>query len=106
MVLSAQLASPLATPVPAAWRPFVWWASLRADPVRRAAGAALSPVDTEQLLETLEMAVDRRPAGAGYARLSLGPGQRIAAQSGQVMAFQPPGFNRLAPLGPLLRADD
>jgi len=144
VVLSAQLASPLATPVPAAWRPFVWWASLRADPVRRAAGAALSlvpwlqrlglpddldattlddvhaatfffadamaqlrgAVDTEQLPETLEMAVDRRPAGAGYARLSLGPGQRIAAQSGQVLAFQPPGFNRLAPLGPLLRADD
>jgi hypothetical protein len=144
LVLSAQLAPPLATPVPAAWRPLVWWAALRAEPVRRAAGAALSlvpwqqrlglptdldaatlddvhaatfffadamaqlrgAVDTEQLLEKLEQAVDRRPAGAGYARLSLGPGQRIAAQSGQVLAFQPPGFTRLGPLGPLRRADD
>jgi hypothetical protein len=144
LVLSAQLAPPLATPVPPSWRPLVWWVSLRADPVRRAAGAALSlvpwqqrlglpadldaatlddvhaatfffadamaqlrgAVDTEQLLETLEVAVDRRPAGAGYARLSLGPGQRIAAQSGQVLAFQPPRFEVLVPLGPLLRADD
>lgn len=144
LALSAQLAPPLATPVPAAWRPLVWWAALRADPVRRAAGAALSlvpwqqqlglpadldaatlddvhaatfffadamaqlrgAVDTEHLLEKLELAVDRRPAGAGYARLSLGPGQRIAAQSGQVLAFQPPGHTWLAPFGPLRRADD
>lgn len=143
-VLSAQLAPPQHTSVPAAWRRRVLWISQRADPVREAAAAALSRVpwaqrlglppgldplalgdvhaatfffgdalaqargvlDPDYLLERLEQAVDRRPAGGGYFRLSLGPGQRVAAQGGHLLAFRPPDFAQLAPLPGYLRADD
>lgn len=144
LVLSAQLAPPAATAVPAAWRPRIWWASLRSEPWRRDAGAALSLVrwqqqlqlqdgldaaalddvhaatfffadamaqlrgstDPEHLLERLEVAVDRRPAGAAYGRLSLGPGQRIAAQTGQVLGYRPPAHVHLLPVSGVLRADE
>ena len=144
IVLSAQLAPPQHTSVPAAWRRRVLWISQRADPVREAAAAAISRVpwaqrlglppgldpvaladvhaatfffgdalaqargvlDPDYLLERLELAVDRRPAGGGYFRLSLGPSQRIAAQGGHLLAFRPPDFEQLAPLPGYLRADD
>lgn len=144
LVLSARLAPPAATLMPAAWRPHVRWLSQRSDPVRQAAGAALSlihwrqrlglPDDLdpatvaevhaatfffgdalaqtqgawapEHLLERLEVAVDQRPAGALFFRLSLGPGQRIAAQGGQVLAFEPPRHMWLVPLPGHLRAVD
>lgn len=57
-----------------------------ADAVAQARGI----VDRAYLIERLEVAVDRRPAGAGWFRLSLGPGQRIAAQGGRVIGFAPP----------------
>jgi len=44
----------------------------------------------EYLLERLEAAVDLRPAGSGYFRLSLGPGQRVAAQGGHALVFASP----------------
>jgi len=62
--------------------------------------------DPLYLLERLEVAVDLRPAGAAYQRLSLGPGQRIAAQGGQLLAWQGPGLKRLGPLPGHLRAID
>jgi len=119
--------------------------SMRSDPVRQAAAAALSQgpwasalglavagtdpaaladvhaatfffadalsrmrlhLSADHLLEKLEAAVDQRPAGAGYFRLSLGPGQRIATQGGHVLAFQPPGLARVAPSGPFLLSQD
>ena len=67
---------------------------------------ARGQLDPDYLLERLELAVDRRPAGGGYFRLSLGPGQRIAAQGGHVLAFRPPDFEQLAPLPGYLRADE
>jgi hypothetical protein len=59
----------------------------------------------EHLLERLEVAVDRRPAGASYFRLSLGPGQRIASQGGHLLAFRPPDYRQLATLPGFLRSD-
>ena len=142
VVLSAQLAPPQAVDVPMAWRSRVLWVSQRSDPVRQAAGAALSlrpwmaqlgldmpqhPNDLgdvhaatfffgdafsqtlgqfqpDHLLERLEVALDRRPAGAGFFRLSLGPGQRTASQGGHMLAFKPPERAYLAPLSGYLRA--
>ncbi|EHR71893.1 hypothetical protein BurJ1DRAFT_3078 [Burkholderiales bacterium JOSHI_001] len=144
VVLSAQLAPPQAVEVPMPWRSRVVWVSQRSDPVRHAAGAALSlrpwmaqlgldmpahPNDLadvhaatfffgdafsqtlgqfqpDHLLERLEVALDRRPAGAGFYRLSLGPAQRTAAQGGHILAFKPPERAYLAPLAGYLRAED
>jgi hypothetical protein len=142
--LSGQLAPPLRTPVPPAWRPAVAWVSMRADPAQQRAGAALSLIDWSQrlgldlsaddadasdlhtalfffadavaqargivdrayLIERLEVAVDRRPAGAGWFRLSLGPGQRIAAQGGRIIGFAPPGHTHWQARDGYLRALD
>lgn len=54
----------------------------------------------EYLVETLEAAVDSRPAGSAFYDLSLGPGQRIAAKGGHLLGYLPPAFDRLAPLSP------
>ena len=62
--------------------------------------------DPPYLLERLEVAVDLRPAGGAYFRLSLGPGQRIAAQGGHLLGFRPPDFQQLAPLAGFIRAVD
>jgi hypothetical protein len=72
------------------------------------------------LMEQLEGAVNNRPAGASYFSLSLGPGQRVAAKTGAVLVVPPmqgraasddgaaalPWFERLMPLGELIRSDD
>jgi cytochrome c553 len=71
------------------------------------------------LMEQLEGAVNNRPAGASYFSLSLGPGQRVAAKSGAMLVVSPsqgagvaddaaalPWFERLVPLGELLRSED
>ena len=141
LLLSAEMAPPRQLRVPAAWRSRVRWVSMRSDPVRQEAAAALSQgpwaqalglavanadpaaladvhaatfffadalsrmrgsLSADHLLEKLEAAVDQRPAGAGYFRLSLGPGQRIATQGGHVLAFQPAGLAFPAPSGPFL----
>jgi Cytochrome c len=66
----------------------------------------LGQFQPDHLLERLEVALDRRPAGAGFYRLSLGPGQRIASQGGHLLAFQPPDLRHLAPVTAYRRADD
>lgn len=70
------------------------------------------------LMEQLEVVVNNRPAGAAYYSLSLGPGQRVAAKVGRVLAVAPatapggdtnqpvPWQDRLAPVSDLIRADD
>jgi cytochrome c553 len=66
------------------------------------------------LMEQLEQSVNNRPAGAVYFSLSLGPGQRVAAKVGRMLAVPAPctadaGLpwpDRLAPLSELIRADD
>lgn len=141
VLLSGQLAPPALTAIATAWRPHVQWASLRADPVRQQAGAALSLSpwaqrlglqrwldtpdladihaathfvgdalarmqgvgDTQYLLERLEGGVDRRPAGAAYARLSLGPAQRIAAQGGHLLGFRSATDAQPVPVTPFWR---
>ena len=61
-------------------------------------------LSADYLLERLEAAVDLRPAGAGYFRLSLAPGQRIAAQGGHVLSFVASTPPRLEPMGNFLQA--
>jgi cytochrome c553 len=57
----------------------------------------------EYLLETLENAVDDRPAAAGYFHLSLGPGQRQASKDGHLLGVtEAAGKWRIAPIGPRL----
>jgi mono/diheme cytochrome c family protein len=66
-----------------------------------ALGRMREGVSAAYLLERLESSVDQRAAGAGYFRLSLAPGQRVAAQGGHVLAFT---GGRLVPSGRLLPA--
>jgi hypothetical protein len=58
------------------------------------------------LLERLEQAIDRRPPGAHYFQLSLGPGQRVAAKGGFLLGFTPPLYVDLAPLPGHLRTHE
>jgi hypothetical protein len=66
------------------------------------------------LMEQLESVVNNRPAGAAYYSLSLGPGQRVAAKVGRMLAVAPadgaaqalPWQDRLVPVSELIRADD
>jgi hypothetical protein len=66
------------------------------------------------LMEQLELTVNNRPAGAAYFSLSLGPGQRVAAKVGRMLAVGAPSQggaalpwqDRLVPLTELIRADD
>jgi hypothetical protein len=57
----------------------------------------------EHLLESLEATNFARPAAGGFFSLSLGPGQREAANSGRLLAFEAPEFQRLVPVGPTLQ---
>jgi hypothetical protein len=57
----------------------------------------------EHLLESLEATNFARPAAGGFYSLSLGPGQREAANSGRLLAFEAPAFQRLVPVGPTLQ---
>jgi hypothetical protein len=59
---------------------------------------------TDYLLERLEMAMDLRPAGSAYYRLSLGPNRRVAAQHGRILALNAHTPPRAVPVSPLLRA--
>lgn len=142
--LSAQLAPVALELVPSAWRGQVQWASMRADPLKLAAGATLSitpwtqrlqlpagldpraladlhagtfyfgdavaqargNADPAFLLERLEAALDTRPAGSGYFRLSLGPGQRVAAQGGYFLAYAGAAHDRIEALPGFVRAVD
>lgn len=61
-------------------------------------------LSADYLLEGLEAAVDLRPAGAAYFRLSLAPGQRIAAQGGHLLGFVAGTPPRLKPLGSFVQA--
>lgn len=60
--------------------------------------------DQAYLLETLELAVDNRPAGASYYGLSLGPGQRVAVKGGHLLGYRKTDDAVVAPLGPRLLA--
>lgn len=57
----------------------------------------------EYLMETLETAVDDRPPGASYYRLSLGPGQRVASRLGHLMQHSGPGPSQPESVGPALQ---
>ena len=59
----------------------------------------------EHLLERLESGVNNRAAAGRYLRLSLGQGQRIAAQTGQIQGYAPPGHRTLVPLSPVVNAN-
>jgi hypothetical protein len=41
----------------------------------------------DYLMETLEGVIDSRPAGGAYLRLSMGPGQRVAAKTGALIGL-------------------
>jgi hypothetical protein len=56
----------------------------------------------EYLMETLETAVDDRPPGASYYRLSLGPGQRVASRLGHLMTYSGAGPGQPENVGPAL----
>ena len=60
----------------------------------------------DHLIERLESAVNNRPPAGAYLRLSLGPGQRVAAQVGQLQGYVAPDFRLLAPISPVLNAND
>ncbi len=60
----------------------------------------------DHLLERLEQAVDGRPPGATYFQLSLGPGQRVAAKGGFMLAYVAPAYEVLAPLPGHLRTHE
>lgn len=60
---------------------------------------------TEHLLERLESGVNNRAAAGRYLRLSLGQGQRIAAQVGQIQGYAPPAYRTLVPLSPVVNAN-
>lgn len=59
----------------------------------------------EHLLERLESGVNNRAAAGRYLRLSLGQGQRIAAQVGQLQGYAPPAYRTLVPLSPIVNAN-
>lgn len=54
------------------------------------------------LLENLETVMYTRPLCNTFYSLSLGPGQRVAAKSGRLLAPIPPDFARIEPVGPPL----
>jgi hypothetical protein len=58
------------------------------------------------LMERLEAAVNNRPASGAYTRLSLGPGQRVAAQMGQVLGRGPAPARALVPRSPVLNVGE
>jgi Cytochrome c len=62
-------------------------------------------LNAEYFTERLEDAVGLGPAGAGYFRLSLGPNQRVAAQSGHLLGFTDGQAEHPVKLSPLLRAE-
>lgn len=59
----------------------------------------------EHLLERLEAGVNNRAAAGAYLRLSLGQGQRVAAQVGQLQGWAAPDYRTLAPMSPVLNAN-
>jgi hypothetical protein len=59
----------------------------------------------EHLLERLESGVNNRAAAGRYLRLSLGQGQRIAAQVGQIQGYAHPNDRTLVPLSPIVNAN-
>jgi hypothetical protein len=59
----------------------------------------------EHLLERLESGVNNRAAAGRYLRLSLGQGQRIAAQVGQIQGYAPTTYRTLVPLSPIVNAN-
>jgi hypothetical protein len=71
------------------------------DALRRSRGAW----SVEHVLERLESGVNNRAAAGRFVRLSLGPGQRIAAQVGQMQGWAPPLHQTLVPLSPVLNAN-
>jgi len=54
----------------------------------------------DYLAETLEQAVDNRPAGGAFFGLSLAAGQRVAAKGGHLLGYVPPDFATIAALSP------
>ncbi|WP_310463141.1 c-type cytochrome [Sphaerotilus sp.] len=71
------------------------------DALQRSRGAW----SVEHLLERLEAGVNNRAAAGAYLRLSLGQGQRVAAQVGQIQGWAPPDYRTLVPLSPVLNAN-
>lgn len=71
------------------------------DALQRSRGAW----SVEHLLERLEAGVNNRAAAGTYLRLSLGQGQRVAAQVGQIQGWAPPDYRALVPLSPVLNAN-
>lgn len=71
------------------------------DALRRSRGAW----SVEHVLERLESGVNNRAAAGRFVRLSLGPGQRIAAQVGQMQGWAAPLHQTLVPLSPVLNAN-
>jgi len=71
------------------------------DALQRSRGAW----STEHLLERLEAGVNNRAAAGAYLRLSLGQGQRVAAQVGQLQGWAAPDYRTLVPVSPVLNAN-
>ncbi|MEX8493385.1 c-type cytochrome [Sphaerotilus sp.] len=71
------------------------------DALQRSRGAW----SAEHLLERLEAGVNNRAAAGAYLRLSLGQGQRVAAQVGQLQGWAPPDHRTLVPMSPVLNAN-
>ncbi|WP_338413888.1 c-type cytochrome [uncultured Sphaerotilus sp.] len=71
------------------------------DALQRSRGAW----SAEHLLERLEAGVNNRAAAGAYLRLSLGQGQRVAAQVGQLQGWAAPDHRTLVPMSPVLNAN-
>lgn len=71
------------------------------DALQRSRGAW----SVEHVLERLEAGVNNRAAAGTYLRLSLGQGQRVAAQVGQIQGWAPPDHRTLVPMSPVLNAN-
>lgn len=71
------------------------------DALQRSRGAW----SAEHLLERLEAGVNNRAAAGAYLRLSLGQGQRVAAQVGQIQGWAAPDHRTLVPMSPVLNAN-